>query len=310
MLLFEAPRLRPDLCAALRIQLTDSAEVRCRDDVSGTLPERLARAAEAVARDEARLGVLLERDADPALVRMYLVSDRPNEAVIAIERIEDRPAPDVDRSLALTVREAVDVLVATPPALATEAPLAPVLMQAHAPAVRGERRVSVLLEGGGALSWGRQRRSIGLLSGGVRLTRRALALELAVSARMSSAVRVRGAPGLVDEDEWGLGASVRGNVTRGRLTVGLLAGAGSDRVRARGVTQSGVPGSAALFLPRFDLGLDLRLRLFASASLRIAPTLELFPVAQRFALDERVVISLGRRRVLLPLSLSIELPLR
>src|SRR5687768_9552592 len=138
VLLFEQKGLRPGLCAALRIQLTGAAQVTCeREGDEATLSERITRAAERVKAEDARVGLLIERDPDPRLVRMYIVAAQNDQAVVAIERIEDRPEPDVDRSLALKVRDAFFVIeqvterpktklaaVVAPPPTPSNAPLA------------------------------------------------------------------------------------------------------------------------------------------------------------------------------------------
>ena len=321
VLLLEHHALRPGLCSALRIQLAGLASVRCRPDLDDALPARLAHASREVARDDAHLGVLLEHDPDPALVRMYLVGGTQGDrAVLEIERIEDRAAPEVDRSLALKVRETLETLLALPPAvvaplavtLAPEPPRAAVAEAetlARTPSPREEARFSALLEAGAGITLGTRRRAVGAVLAGARVARRALGAELAVGGRLSGPAHVRSRWGVVDESEWGLVASLRGHVAVGRFRLGVLAEVGYDRLTARGVTPSGTVGEARAALAHVGAGLDLRVRLRGDAWLRLAPTVELDPIAHRFALDERVVLDRGRVRAVVPLSLLIELPL-
>jgi hypothetical protein len=311
VLLFELPSLRPELCAALRIQLTDLARVDCRaEDDGAPLTDRLGAAARTVQREDAQLAVLLERDPDPRLVRMVLVGRRADQAVLTIERIEDRPEPDVDRSLALKVRDALDVLVATREIVAQRSPLPALLTPPRdsAPSADTGAGPKLLFEAGGALSVGHQLRGAGLIGLGGRFAVGLAALELLALGQLASRVHERGGEGQVDEREWGISASARALRTFAHGSVGALAELGFVRYDARGETLDRSSGSSKGTLLRTALGLDLRVHLVRGMSLRFAPALELFPIAQQFALDERVNMTLGRLRALLPLTLLIDFP--
>jgi hypothetical protein len=111
VVLREGGAARPGLCAALRIQLSGIAPVSCEaEPARAALSERIAATAARLREQHARLGVLLERDPEPGLLRMYIVAARDDQAVLAIERIEDRPEPDIDRSLALKIGDAYEVM--------------------------------------------------------------------------------------------------------------------------------------------------------------------------------------------------------
>ena len=308
VVLFESAELRRELCAALRIQLTDVASVSCRPE-AGTAPlsERIAGAARTVEQEKLKLAVLLERDADPALVRMVLVGARADQAVLAIERIEDRPDPDVDRSLALKVRDVLDVLAVTREVVQARAPLPAVLSEPPSPETE---HVRALFEAGGGLSVAEQSRTVGLLGAGVRSRSAQRFAELAAYAHLTSQIDEKVRDGRIEEREWGLALSGRAGRVLRRYSVGAALDLGLIRVTARGETlDRRRSGESQLTRFRAALGLDLRVRLLSGLALRFAPTVELYPVAQSFAIEERKNLELGRFRALLPLTLVVDLPL-
>lgn len=309
-MLLEASALRPGLCAALRIQLTDVAEVDCRPEAAGApLSVRIARAATAATSADARLAVLLERDPDPRLVRMYLVGARPERAVIALERIEDRADADVDRSLALEVRSALEALAEASAASPASAPerLAPVLAT-RALDPRLPSAWFALLEAGGAVLLGTQRQGAAVAAIGARRTRAQRYAELVLAGRVASRVHELHATGGVRLRGWGATLEARLGRSLRWAELGCVAAVGADRVSLRGTTRDGTTGGATLGVPRIGLGLDLRVFFIRGASLRLSPTIELHPVMQRYALDQQVVGTLGRARLALPLTLQIALP--
>jgi hypothetical protein len=278
LVLYEAPALRPGLCAALRIQLTGVAEVSCRPDLPGDPAGRIARAANALAGDE-RLAVLLESDQHYA--RMLLVGTAADRALLAVEPVEERPEPDVDRALALKVREVLETSRAQP-------------------SVSPQRPHAVLLELGGALSAGAHTRALAVLALGLRATRARRFGELVVFGRLASRLE----QARVREHEWELGLSARAGFVHGRFSLGPALDLGVVRARAYGRSEDGRSGDAALALPRFGLALDLRVTVHRALTLRFAPTLQLDPVAHRFSVEDRA-LSLGHLHVLLPLTLVL-----
>jgi hypothetical protein len=324
VVLFERAPLRPGLCAALRIQLSGSAEVRCVADVAASsLAERL-NATRARLRDEGELiGVLLERDSDPRLVRMYLVTGEGEQATLAIERIEDRPEPDVDRSLALKVRDAYEVIAFVDRALPAREASAAVLAKRGsrsaeaqasqgvqpAPAPEGPHWLS-FVEIGGGLSLGDSVRGVGsaLLGLGRASARRRY--ELALGARMLSRQHESSSLGKISVAERGPVLSLRALARRKRLELGAFAELFVAVSSAEGFPADGEPGQQHVATAVLGLGPDLRLRMFRSAYLRFTPSLELWTTNQRFALDHQVLIERGHVSASLPLSLLISLPLQ
>lgn len=301
LILFEQPALRPGLCAALRIQLTDLASVRCRADLVGSLEVRIARAAEQVARDGARLAVLLEPDPTPGPLRMLVVGAAPDRALLAVERVEARPEPDVDQALALKVRETFEV------SLVAGATAAPVILPLPPP-----RERFALLELAAALQLADRVVPEGVLALGAHWEHGRGFVELAARGRLAASRSTRGGAGVVHEDEWTLGIGARAGWRSGRFSLGPGLDVGVTRASARGETPDGRRGDAQLAFLRLDFSLDLRWTLWdgpAPVQLCFAPALELDPAAQRFLLDSRSVLELGRVRAWLPLGLVVGLPL-
>lgn len=303
VLLLETPELRPELCGALRIQLTDVAAVRCSPAPGGPLPERIERAAAAVRDEGARLAVLLEREGEADAVRMVLVGPEPDRALLTMERHEGRPEPDIDRSLALKVRDALDVIEVAEEVVAEKSPL-PALL---APRPREADRMHLLFEGGGGASLSLHTRAIGILAFGASLENTRLRAELALAGTLASQVTTRGG-GRVEEDEWALALSVRGLRKLGRVAFGGALEGGIVHMSADGETIDGTSGRAERLRPRLALALDLRVSPLRGLTLRLAPALEIYPTAQKFALDGEPRLELGHVRVLVPLTLLFELP--
>lgn len=303
--------LRDGLCAALRIQLTGTAEVECQPDrAEGSLDQRIAHTAQSVVARSARLGVLLEHDPDPKRLRMYLVSSVPDRALIAIESIEDRPAPDVDRSLALKVLDAYEQLSVAQAAVAAQAPLAAALVtRAASTEPPPAQDWQALLEAGGGASIGTRLRASGsVIVGMARVTDHTRA-ELALGARLSSRLRQRDEPGQVSVAQRGGVASLRFLWRQGRFMVGGALDVMAALLSAEGITSRGKRGEQRKWLPSLGLALDLRFQLFRSAFLRFAPGVELATIDRRWAVSERVVLEQGVATVQLPLSLLVSLPL-
>lgn len=314
----ETQGLRPGLCTALRIQLTDVGEVRCTSEPDpGPLPERIAQAAGAVRAGQARMAVLLERDADPDLVRMYVVGGQADRAVLAFERVENRPDPDVDRSLALKVRAALEAVRIVREAQTAEAEgeLAAALVPSPAetnaaqPSAPARRSYAGALEVGGGASLGQHTRALGQGALVVAAQLERYRFEGGALARWFAPLDVRGPRGSVDENEWALGLSLRALRSLGtRFWLGVALDPSFSVVSAQGTTLSGARGEERLARFTLTVALDLRLRLLASTYLRFAPGVDLALVRQRFAVDHDVTLELSRARLLLPLSVWVGWP--
>jgi hypothetical protein len=310
--LFEQPELRKGLCVALRIQLSDTAEVTCVPDGAGSdLAERLLAAASQVRSQGAALGVLVERDPDPGRVRMYILSSQTDQAVIAIEAIEDRPEPDVDRSLALKVRNAYDLVsYVRTQAPAQASPLAAVLAPSPPKAVLpASAPWLMLLDAGGGLALGDALRAVGSVALGVGRQQASSRWELALGARLYSERSVSENGLRLSMVERGPTLAGRWLWRRGRFELGGALEVQLSVLKARGIARDGTPDTAHLFTPLLNPMLELRVGLFASAFLRFSPGLEIPLVQRALEVDGQELMRDPPVRGTLPLSLVVLLPL-
>jgi hypothetical protein len=177
--------------------------------------------------------------------------------------------------------------------------------RAQSPAWQGS------VELGGALGTSGAPRSAGVVALGVGTRRDALYGELALAAQLSSAIDQPSDVGHVEEREWGLSLALRAGREWNRFSVGALGELGVVRVHARGFTLDESNGTFDRALARLGVGLDLRvvlLRAPTRVALRLAPTLQVDPQQQRFALDGQRALDLGRVHAWLPLTLLFALP--
>ncbi|HEY6882286.1 MAG TPA: hypothetical protein VI299_29850 [Polyangiales bacterium] len=300
VILFESAGAHPGLCAALRIQLTDLAIVRCEPAEPVPLERRVAEAALAVAKAGARLGVLLAESGSEDPLHLLVVGSAADRALLAVEPVEARPEPDVDRALALKVRETFEVSMLAARAGAARIPVI-------TPAARPSN--AVLVELGAAAQT--DARFLGLIAAGIRHQWARHYGELALGGWRTSSATSRRAGGSTREDEWTLGLSGRAGWRHGRYAFGPTASLSVARASVRGETADGHDGRAQLAFARMSLGWEVRWLLWNGPSpvqLRLAPALELDPVRQRFTLDGRTALDLGRLRAVFPLSLVFGLP--
>jgi hypothetical protein len=299
---------RPGLCAALRIQLSGIAPVSCEaEPARAPLSERIAATAARLRAQNARLGVLLERDPEPGLLRMYIVAARNDQAVLAIERIEDRPEPDIDRSLALKVSDAYEVVAMVQAAAPERAlPLAAAVTPAPAPR---ERWQPLLEMGGGPHFEPGNLRWLGNMLIGVGIGKSGLRSEIAAGVRLDTQAEAGSAAARVRMRERGALLSLRLLWRGARFELGGVLEGVFSYIRADAHAESERDGEERFFSPALGLGADLRLRLFGSVFLRAAPTLELMLYHEQLAIDGQAILETGPVRAALPLSLLVHLPL-
>jgi hypothetical protein len=137
----------------------------------------------------------------------------------------------------------------------------------------------------------------------------ALRAEVGATARWFSPLYARGPQGSVEESEWAAGLALRSVwALAGRVELGLSVEPLWNVMQARGTTRSGQRGARREGRFSASVGLDLRLRLVSQLYLRCAPTLDVSPLEQRFAVDHAPVLSVPRQRFLLPISLGVGWP--
>ena len=321
--LVERDGLRPELCAALRIQLSGAADVSCEPGpAEATLPERIQDTAMRVRSRGERLGVFLERDPDPGLVRMYLVGSQPDQAVLAVEKIEDRPDHDVDRSLALKVSASLELVGRVEAQIAATSKQAePAMPMAAALAAPAESTQPPSLSPIPARSWA----FLAEFGGGVRIDPQAhgvvgatlgvsrvapkwrvdLGLGFEISTRYSIV------EGLAEVQAWERGPFLSARALRRlrRFEWGGELQLGCSFLAAEGIAADGSHGEKLLAIPGMGIGLDVRVRLFSSAYLRLSPRLDIPFIDQSLRVDQVTVVDYPPVGATVPLSLLFYLPL-
>ncbi len=249
-LLLYAEDGRPGVCGALRIQMADVGGVVCE---TSSLPSgfaaRIAYVSAQVRARGARIGLVVEPDSDPTLVRMLIIGARADQAVLAIERLADRPGPDVDRSLALKAREAHDV-VAVGPELPLAAVLRPTPTSPRPDAGPEPRAAPSARRYFGDVVMGPWLGPAALLGGalsvGVARQRQRLRWETVAQGYLLSEHNERRGARSVTLTEWGASLLQRLLFTRGRLATGGALGLHGASLRARGIDETGATGRVTL----------------------------------------------------------------
>ncbi len=314
MILREMPAVRPGLCGALRIQFAGVTEVRCVPDgeFNAPLSARVAQTARQVSASGAALGVFLERDPSPGLLRMYLVASRADQAVLSVESIEAKPDRDIDRGLALKVLEVFNTLQETKDAGGAGA-LVGVLggpVRGQAPTLpegaRGSGALRGFVEAGVGLRTGTTLTASVALSLGLSRQLERVRLDVVGGADMETPFEVRASSRHVRVVERGPTLAVRavrsvGGVEFGGELHGRLA-----FVSAEGTALDGSRGERLLLLPYLGMGVDMRVSLTSRIWLRVAPTLDIALIHQRYEVDRITIVDAKILRLTLPLSVGFD----
>jgi hypothetical protein len=251
---------------------------------------------------------------------MYIVGSRVDQAVLAVEKIEDRPDHDVDRSLALKVGASLEVVTRLEQAAPSEdgalagalvsppAPSATSSVAPEHPAAGARPAWAVFLDLGGGLS--SNPKPYGLVGGTIGLSRERPTWRVDFGLGFELGTRYESARGASEVRAWQRGPllTVRALRRRGRFEWGGELVLMCALLSAEGIAADGTRGEETLLLPSLGLGADLRVRLFASAFLRLSPRLEVPFVHQTLAVDRATVVDFSPVGVTVPLSLLFYLP--
>jgi hypothetical protein len=149
LLLDDEAHDRAGLLASLQIQLADLAEVRVRHDlVPGGTAERVTAAGDPARRDGATLVVWSDDPfvtAEGSQAVLYAVGERDGRALLEVVRVPGGAGPDMDRTLAIKVRELIEDIQRDARARASALALSPPPSAAGAQSARPPR---VRLEAG------------------------------------------------------------------------------------------------------------------------------------------------------------------
>ncbi len=310
ILLLSSDDTRPALCTTLRIQMAASGEVMCRKvTLPAEMEARIAEASRLVRESGARIGVLVEPDTAPELVRMMIVGKAPDEALLKVTRIQGRDHPDIDRALALKAVEAHDVVrYVETTREADPAPLAASLSAPHGATAPQERSIHLLASLAGGVALGPSSLGALSLSAGLGHVRRESRLEAAVRASLVTRDREARGPLHIDVREWSLGVEARGLRQTPRLAFGGFVGAQLAVLDALARDDLGAEGRATRRAPHASLGGDLRLRLWKGLWLRADPAIDIALRRERFAIADGLVADRGRFRFVATLGLLMEVP--
>jgi hypothetical protein len=293
---------RTELLLALRIQLTGVAEIEGRSLALPSSTSARIDAASALASAENALAVVWTEgpvqtaDGSQEAI-LYVVGQSHGRALLEVVRVPGNSGPDMDRTLALKVREIIDTLrraqSSTPRADALVPNLSPA--GANEPAARFTAAAALGVLGAAQSGtplgqWG------ATLAAGPRLYGRALRLSGMLGLVLLPRSEVRKADARVGLVEITPSLYAHGQAKVGWLWLGARAGFALAFVTADGSNARGARGVASEELPSMLLGLDAELPLGSDLGLCLGVQLETRLRRQRFAVDERQIADLGRLR--------------
>lgn len=293
---------RPGLSAALRIQLVGAALVEAHDAPVATGLARRVRAASELADAE---GALLVVWAEPTLalpdgsheVVLYVVGHDQGRALVEVVRVQGGDSPDVDRSLALKVREVVDE-VRRNRALAAGSGL---MLTPAEPARGGHGPTLGLGLALGPLSglaqWGAR------VHGGIAVVDGPLRFSGLLALSWHPEVDAQGDGARVSVAEVAPGLLARVGFRTRAVWLGLRAGAALSFIEAQAVSARG-SGEASVRVVSFVTGLEIEVPIADGIGLVAAVELQTRARRQRFAVLGDAFVDLGRVRPLALLAVT------
>jgi len=321
VLLVERAHARPELRVTLQIQLMGVAELGVRSDLRGdTTAARIASAA-VLARSETALAVIwsdppITRDDGLRDVVLYVVGNRAGRALVELVRVPASDGPELDRSLALKVREVIvelidaqghapsaALLVTQPPVSSAVGERARAAADSGEPARAVGARWGARVFAGPGLVWQPGLARIGLeLGAGPTLAHGPYLLGATVALAWTPEVTQR-------RDErvlrlWELTPKLQLELERsfGLLSLGVQGGLSVSTIHATGALDTR-QRSASLSLFAGLVGLRVELAIARALALRLRCDLQVFARHQRFAVDDQTLVDLGRARGLFGLDL-------
>lgn len=317
VLLLEAPgQAGLGLASALAVQLIGVAELERQVlPDAATVPARVRAARELGQERHALLVVWAEGPVELAdgsqEAVLYAVGQREGRALLEVVRVAGGRGPDMDRTLALKVREMVDELHRNRAQTPSEAMLQP---EPTPPSPRGPRPqfgAELALGALGSPALGAAPARLGTaVALGPALLLRALALRLSARAELAwfppNTVERGGAH--VRFDELVPGLALRGQLRQGPLWLGARAGFALALTAATGVSAAGAKGVAHEQTALWLAGLELELPLAAGLGLLLGVELQARFLHRRFAVNGTELVDLGALRPFASLALTWSAP--
>jgi hypothetical protein len=306
------------LSTALGVQLIGVAELQVRGMPEvAVLPARIRAARELGQREDALLVVWAEKSVDlpdgTQEAVLYAVGQREGRALLEVVRVPGGLGPDMDRTLALKVREMVDELHRNQARTPSEAMLQPVRPPPPKPtapsSAQGPRFGAELGLGGlaavGGPPAGEPARWGAAATGGPVMLDEPLRLSARAELSWLPPVTAQRAGAQVRFGELVPALVLHGQLRQGPLWLGARTGFGLAFVDATGSTSStGLSAHRTVRTALWLVGLELELPVAAGFGLLLGVELRARFRNQRFEVNGNEVVDLGRLRPLVGLALT------
>ncbi len=307
VLVFNTPKApqRRGLTEALRIQLGGIAHVSDGGVLpGGTLSHRVQEGVLRIGKRSAVLGVWVEGPAQAAdgtqELLLVLLGSRHGRAVVEVLRLPGGDGPEVDRSLALKTRAALDTLLEG---------REPIMLDDKGRADHGRGAaatdaadrwvwgwildagaVATTLEGSDLGQWGLS------AGGGIRLQYGRWSLHGRALFRLCPSLEARNAEARVLLQELAPGTGASALLRLGRVAIGPHLGFHLRLVSAEGISPAGNRGSDTVLIPALLSAVQGQLALQPWLALRLALGLEVASRGQAFAVNRQTVAQSDRVR--------------
>jgi hypothetical protein len=314
------------LVAALRIQLLGSWRLQVRDAPAAVSVAARVRQASELAQSAAAFAVVWADASDPTPeggreATAYVVGRREGRAVVQLVQVPGGRGPDLERSLALKIGEVLAELAQAPTEaasggmlqpVAAQPPTQPVPPQAHeAAALSRPSELGLLLRAGArvALSTaeGVARSGVGADAGPSLHWSQLLAAVTAGLVWYPRASYEHDA-NAVSLSELGARLLVSGQWRQGALGMGVHGGLSWSQLQARGRSAEGREGNADASSWSTAIGVEVEYALAANISLAASGDVRLMATRQRFEVNERGIVDLGRVQLGFGLDLIFRTP--
>jgi hypothetical protein len=316
VLLLQAPgQAGSGLEGALGVQLVGVAELEVRPlPEAASVPLRIDAARELGQRQDALLVVWSEEpvalpDGSKEAV-LYAVGQHEGRALLEVVRVPGGQGPDMDRTLALKVRELVDGLhrarAQSPSAAMLQADAATQPMTATRPRLGASAALSALGDPGLSARPARLAADVAL---GPSLLLRDLRLSALATLRWYPQRTVQQDGGTARFDELAPGLTLHSQLRAGPLWLGARSGLALAFTSASGETAARAGGKK--YVERtalWQLGLDVELPLTAELGLRAGLELTTRFVHRRLSVNDVTVVDLGRVSPLASIGIAWSVP--
>lgn len=285
------------LIEALKIQLFDLVQIQPVDGLApNPLSERTREATDRITAEGARFGLWVETTTLSASQsqQMLVLVDAKGEGLISALPMGARQEPELDRALALKVREVIESSAPKP-----EAPSE--VIQAEPPPElppKNAQKTRLFFDLGGAAMVAPHPAQVALtLGAGASFDVGAIRLEPRLGAALMSDFDVEVDGARVSVAEWQLVGGMRAMYAAAGFDVGAAFDLGGRRLSATGVSSLGTSGETSRWVPWLGLAFEGRVRMTERAHVRLGLGGELMVKSQTFAINQVEVLDVGGWRL-------------